>query len=92
MMDMITCRASPPARAESHRSKGSRELARPGPSLLEALGLRQPVANRGHCSQVAVVIRIPEVPSAPKDVDLRLKTRGPTAIQAGGLRRIIFVL
>ena len=32
--DMITGRAPPPARAESHLSKGSRELARPGPSLL----------------------------------------------------------
>ena len=62
MMDIITGRAPPPARAESHLSKGSRELARPGPSLLEALRLRRPVANRGHCSQVAVVIRIPEVP------------------------------
>ena len=54
-MDIIPGRAPPPARAESYRSKGSRELARPGPSLLEALGLRQPVANRGHCSQVAVI-------------------------------------
>ena len=62
MMDIITGRAPPPARAESHRSKGSRELARPGPSLLEALGLRRPVANRGHGSLVAVVIRMPEVP------------------------------
>ena len=39
MMDMITGRAPPLARAESHLSKGSRELARPGPSLLEALRL-----------------------------------------------------
>ena len=28
MMDIITGRAPPPARAESHRSKGSRELAK----------------------------------------------------------------
>ena len=35
MMDIITGRAPPLARAESHLSKGSRELARPGPSLLE---------------------------------------------------------
>ena len=28
MMDIITGRAPPPARAESHLSKGSRELAR----------------------------------------------------------------
>ena len=41
MMDIITGRAPPPARAESHLSKGSQELARPGPSLLEALGLRR---------------------------------------------------
>ena len=41
MIDIITGRAPPPAQAESHRSKGSRELARPGPSLLEALGLRR---------------------------------------------------
>ena len=41
MMDIITGRAPPLARAESHLSKGSRELARPGPSLLEALGLRR---------------------------------------------------
>ena len=34
MMDIITGRAPPPARAESYRSKGSRELARPGPSLV----------------------------------------------------------
>ena len=33
MMDILTGRAPPPARAESHRPKGSRELARPGPSL-----------------------------------------------------------
>ena len=33
MMDITTVRAPPPARAESHLSKGSRELARPGPSL-----------------------------------------------------------
>ena len=37
MMDVITGRAPPQARAGSHRSKGSRELARPGPSLLETL-------------------------------------------------------
>ena len=41
MMDIITGRAPPLARAESHRSKGSRELARPGPSLLETRGLRR---------------------------------------------------
>ena len=34
MMDIITGRAPPLARAESYLSKGSRELARPGPSLL----------------------------------------------------------
>ena len=33
MVDIITGRAPPPARAESCLSKGSRELARPGPSL-----------------------------------------------------------
>ena len=37
IMDIITGRAPPPARAESHLSKGSRELARPGPSLFEPL-------------------------------------------------------
>ena len=41
MMDIPTGRAPPPARAESHLSKGSRELARPWPSLLENLGLRR---------------------------------------------------
>ena len=34
MMDIITGRAPPPARAESYHSKGSRELARPGSSLV----------------------------------------------------------
>ena len=54
MMDIITGRAPPPARAESYRSKGSRELARPGPFLLETLGLSVylgwdgTVAIRGH--------------------------------------------
>ena len=67
MMDIITGRAPPPARAESYRSKGSRELARPGPSLVvptrpRPLGRDNAVANRGHGSLVAVVIRIPEVP------------------------------
>ena len=41
MMDIITGRAPSPAQAESNLSKGSQELARPGPSLLEALGLLQ---------------------------------------------------
>jgi len=39
MMDVITGRAPLLARAKSQRSKGSRELARPEPSLLETLGL-----------------------------------------------------
>ena len=39
MMDIITGRAPPPGRAESYLSEGSRELARPGPSLLKTLGL-----------------------------------------------------
>ena len=41
-MDIIAGRAPPPARAESYRSQGSRELARPGLSLLETLGLGIP--------------------------------------------------
>ena len=45
-MDMITGRTPPPARAESYRSKGSRELARPGPSLLETLGLELEAGNQ----------------------------------------------
>ena len=46
MMDVITGRAPPTAQAESHDiiapiAKSSRELARPGPSLLETLGRRR---------------------------------------------------
>ena len=39
MMDIITGRVPPLARAELYLSKGSWELARPVPSLLETLGL-----------------------------------------------------
>ena len=46
MMDIITGRAPPPARAESYRSEGSRELARPGPSRLETLRLIKSSAAR----------------------------------------------
>ena len=56
MMDIITGRVPPLARAESQRSKGSREqlaktTARPDGT----------VANRSHGSLVAVVIITPEV-------------------------------
>ena len=61
---VITGRAPPPARAESHHSEGSRELARPGPIIpvRKPVGWDDPAADRGHGSQVAVVIGIPEAP------------------------------
>ena len=55
MMDIITGRAPPLARAESHLSKGSRELARPGPSLLKAL--------RFVCSPTSPSSEPPQLPS-----------------------------
>ena len=56
------------ARAEVDLPEASRELARPGLRFwavhVRTLGVGRSMANRGRCSQVAVVIRIPEVPSS----------------------------
>ena len=53
MMDTITGRAPPPARAESYRSKGSRELARPGPSLVLVVDLPRPIPLYKGCTKRA---------------------------------------